>query len=255
MSSPLLTYEQVAAWHQRMALIDEEIAHLKTEQSDLQKKLAALAVIFGDIPTKPLHQLPPIPLAPVATPDLMTEAPEPPFELRSQRDTWQVELLSIFQSKKSPLSYEALKAEVEAGHLKGELAKSEKGFYHATARLQKRGVIAKYKGGLMLTTALREHLDLVQKGLKPDFPEIKISRPSPMADAIKLFLSIRPQGATGAEIIAHLKGDSRFSETLTKNNTGGYNVISRLLDRSEVVKFDKTYFAPELIDMEPHDAP
>ena len=110
--------------------------------------------------------------------------------------------------------------------------------YHAMSRLQKRDDLRKHRGWLFMTEDYEEHIRKVAAGEIDDVEEVSAfaNRHSPMGEAIKDFLDGHPEGVTSKEIIAYLKKDSRFVDTLTKNTTGAYNVISRLTKRGKIQK-------------------
>ena len=243
MTHALLTLEDVNKWQERLHEIEQEQQLLIRERDHIKKKLDAVQVILGSIP-EAVNLLMPrqIELAHSESPNHLQEAAT---QFEPERDSWPVELLKIFETKAGPLSYEQLKAEVDSGHLKGELSKSEKGFYHAISRLMKRNQLTKYKGWLIRPEDLATIKSMVEIGFRADLPEASTARVSPMGEAIKAFLAGKPQGVGGGEIIAHLKLDDRFRETLLRNATGGYNVISRLLERGEITKDGKLYYPLE----------
>lgn len=243
MTQTLLTVEDVLQWKARIEEIVQETHALKNERDALEKKLAAVEVIFGSIPKVGAPLSHPLPIAP---PDVSARRiQEAPREHEGERDSWPVEILKIFEPKRGPLSYEQLKSEVKAGHLQDEFAKSEKGYYHGISRLLKRGQLAKHKGWLIRPEDLQAIKSEVLLGLRSEIPEFTATRVSPMAEAIKGFLADNSRGVGGGEVIAHLKSDDRFRDTLLRNATGGYNVLGRLLDRGEITKEGKLYYPLE----------
>lgn len=243
MTHALLTLEDVSKWQERLHEIEQEQQLLTRERDDICKKLDAVQVIFGSIPKAVTSFV--LPQIEAMSSESLNHVQEAATLFEPERDSWPIELLKIFEAKDGPLSYEQLKIEVDRGHLKGELSKSEKGFYHAVSRLMKRNLLTKYKGWLIRPENLATIKSEVERGLRHDLPEASTARVSPMGEAIKAFLATKPQGVGGGEVIAHLKLDERFRETLHRNATGGYNVLVRLLDRGEITKEGKVYFPLE----------
>ena len=236
MNSALLTIADIDAWRSRLVEIASEEKRLMGEKADIHRKLEAVTVLFGRIPESDDG---PKALEVAGS----SEAGSTVYGVR--RGSWPEELARIFDELKRPLTYERLKEEAEQGHLKYEYAKSDKGFYHAVARLQQRGYLTKYKGWLFRTSDLKAHMADVEAGKVADVKDLTMgtARPSPMGDAVQELLKARPQGALGGEILAYLKADVRFAEALGRNATGSYNVLARLVSRGEIRKDGKTYFA------------
>ena len=80
------------------------------------------------------------------------------------------------------------------------------------------------------------HRKEVEAGRKDEIPEAVGAKRSPMGEEVKAYLIRHPHGVKSGDVVEYLKSDSRFSETLNKNATGGYNVISRLAKRGEIRK-------------------
>lgn len=236
----LLTLEDVRGWEDRLQAIGDEQARLEDERKLIQKKLEAVQFILGEIPGRE-H----------ATTPKITQESAPlvkrPTRSRSGKPSWASEIERIFDSEKKPLTFEQLKLEVDKGPLNGEFAKSDKGFYHAVSRLQGRDILRKHNGWLFRVGDLEAHLRQVSMGLIDDVSreDAEPTKKSPMAEAIKDFLAANPNGVESKVILAHLVEDPRFSETLTKNATGAYNVISRLAKKGEVEKVEGLVYPPD----------
>jgi hypothetical protein len=70
-----------------------------------------------------------------------------------------------------------------------------------------------------------------------------------LSDAILGFVCANPQGVKGAEVVAHLRKTTEFSEAISRNNSGAYNVLNRLLARGEIRKEGRLYL-PTSNDLE-----
>lgn len=236
MNSALLTIADIDSWRARLVEIASEEQRLMSEKDGIHRKLEAVTVLFGRIPENGGAS---------KAQDLATDAKEGSTVYGGRRGSWPEELVRIFDEQKGPLTYERLKEEAEQGPLNYEYAKSDKGFYHAVARLQQRGYLTKYKGWLFRTSDLQSHLTDVEAGKVADVKDLTLGtmRHSPMGDAVQDFLMARVQGALGGEVLAYLKADVRFAEALGRNATGSYNVLARLVSRGEIRKEGKIYFA------------
>lgn len=51
-----------------------------------------------------------------------------------------------------------------------------------------------------------------------------------------------PQGILAKDAVARLRGDERFADSITRNSSGGYNVIARPVDRKGIWKKDGKLF-------------
>ena len=232
MNRPLLTFEDVAEWQERLREIERVEADLRNEKSQIAKKLEAVKLLIGDFD----EGLPP------ESQDVAASKPSAPRS-RGGKPTWPSEIERIMEAERKPMTYDMLRAELDRGPLKGEYAKSEKGFYHAISRLQHRGYVSKHKGWLFRSDDLEAHLRAVKEGKANDVREASSQRNrSPMGEEVKEFLQIHRQGVESKEVISHLIKDPRFSETLNKNATGVYNVISRLVKRGEIRKEEKLLY-------------
>ena len=73
-NQPLLTLEQVMGWRDRVRQIGDVRRSLDDEESDLSRKLEAVKVLFGDIPTEETPSEEPAIDASSAEPDNQTDA-------------------------------------------------------------------------------------------------------------------------------------------------------------------------------------
>ena len=236
MTRSLLTYDQVATWRRRLEDIAREQNELASEKQNIERKLEAVAILLGD------EDLDDAPDELITQP--LDEADHSTTKSASPRITWPGEMVRIFKEVRRPLTPPALKDLLDQGPLHGEYERSDKGFYHALSRLQKKGVLQKHRGWLFLADDLKKHLRKVEAGEIDDLAEVPANaqRRSPMGEMIKEYLEAHQNGVKSAEVIAHLKEDERFVDTLTKNSTGAYNVISRLAKRGEIRKEGTTLY-------------
>lgn len=229
MTQPLLTFDDIAEWQARLAHIVREEECLATEKAGILKKLEAVMIIFGSIPKAVPESSEPLPV----------DTPDPPATRNgAEKPSWPAEIVRIFEALKGPLTYEELKDELDKGDLHGEFEQGNKGFYNAVTRLQKKKYLTKHRGWLFRIADLAAHMAKVSAGEAEEVKDFSggPERPSPMADKIKVYLESAPNGASSVHIIAYLKRDERFTETLRKNTSGAYNVIARLVSRGEIRK-------------------
>ncbi len=234
----LLSTDHVAAWLGRLKELDakDEAARKEAEARDVERrqllsKIEALKVLGVDLG---LEQ-PGVPVQSSAEFRL-----EPPAD-RHGRVTWVSEVLRVRDQFRKPMSFEDYRVEIDAGPLAGEYEKSDKGFYHAISRLQKRGDLVKHRGWLFHPSDFQDYRASVERGAD-ELPSVENKRPSPMGDAVKEFLLQNQGGVKSGDIVQHLKEDERFRETLEKNATGAYNVIARLAKRGEIRKEGRTVY-------------
>jgi hypothetical protein len=223
----LLTTDQVAQWRDRIRQIADSIITLEREREALHRKLEMVSELFGDQVLKAQDD---------GVPGAATR------KTKHRPISFPQEIRRVVESADGSVTYAELRDRLMQGQMVEALRTSDKGFYHGIARLQKQGKIVNHKGHLFSAVAFAKHMSDVKSGRKEDIAGPSVGRSSPMADAIIGFLAERSDGAQGPEIIAFLKKDDRFTDTLTKNNTGAYNVLARLLSRGEIRKNERTYY-------------
>lgn len=229
MAHAILTAEDVQKWRSRIEVIERDMSRLMLEAEVLRKKLEAVNILLGEDGDGPAQ--------------FVADESESGAISWGGRPSWPSEIKRIFEDLRTHLSFDQLRAEIEKGALRGEFAKSDKGFYHAISRLQDRDYLVKHRGWLFRKSDFEEHIRNVEAGLKSDIPEaVPSGRRSEMGEAVKRFLALHPNGATSAEIISYLKEDERFRDTLNRNATGAYNVIARLAKRGEIRKEGKVSY-------------
>src|SRR5690606_24222360 len=117
-----------------------------------------------------------------------------------------------------------------------KLAENDKGFYGAVQKLSERGAVIR-KGGFMFSpAAFEEYERRVKQGLEKEIVGSPTRRPAPLEDEVKRFLDGRADGAVGREVIDHIVSVPEFKEAASRNSTGVYNVLSRMVKRERIRK-------------------
>jgi hypothetical protein len=222
-----VTASDLAKWRSRLSSIEAEISALRAEQARLEE-MVALANKLASLMGVPIVQ----------TQDNVGDKKADEGSNGSRRFTITTKVLELINAAgKSTIS--DLRSALSEFVPEDQRSEGDKGFYHAIRRLAARGEIV--KAGLWCLS--KEYAD----SHRGEIPRLKndtySGRPSPLADAIKEFLE-KNQGVRGAEVIAYLETHDEFGESIRRNATGGYNVLSRLRKRGEIVKEgDKYYIA------------
>jgi len=158
--------------------------------------------------------------------------------------TWMSEISRLLSDERDGMTYEDLRAGINLGPLAERLKQSDKGLYGGVAKLEARGELTKHNGRLFDPDHHADFLRRVAVGLVEDTPHIsQQTRPSPMAEAIFSLLVVHPSGVDASEIVKNMKDHPQFSEVVSKNKTSVYNVLKRMIDRDQIRKEGKTYFA------------
>ena len=243
MTQALLTFDDIAEWRMRLAAIAVEEGKLAEEKSIIHGKLQAVEVIFGRVP-EPAPPPMPIRESEAKRNQPVVATSKPSTRSSHVRPSFPGEVARIFEAHRGPLTFEQVKGAIEKGPLGDDFRASTKGFYHAIARLQQRGFLTKHRGWLLKKIDLEEHQKQVTAGTAKELVDVSLGpeRPSAMGEAIKEFLSTKTGGVTSPEVITFLKADDRFAKSLTKNSSGGYNVIARLQQRGEIRKEGKLLY-------------
>jgi hypothetical protein len=136
-----------------------------------------------------------------------------------------------------------LRRKVEQGQLGESLRVSDKGYYHSIRRLAMRGEITKAHGRFFIPAGLS---DYEARGRdNPDFTPLVSSRKSPLVDTILGFISQQGGDVRGRDVVNHLLKDERFSAAISRNNSGAYNVLSRLVKQERLLKSGDSYRLPQ----------
>lgn len=167
---------------------------------------------------------------------------------RRQRVGWAEAILSaISEGPYKSLTFPEIRTAIMNGPLAERLKESEKGYYNALSRLQKRRAAVREGGRLFLPDGLRFFKVALEDG-RIDESFVDTHRPSPMADAIIDFVTQTGPYATASSIVEHLKSDPRFAGPVGRNATAAYNVLSRLVQREQLIKGDGGYSIPNNIE-------
>lgn len=240
MNDSVITNEMSRSWRNRLEVIDNQIARLMREREALAELISGAEkyqkLIERDASTR-------------------EELIEPSQERRTvsetvseasathRKPTFPEEVSKILSEKGGPLTYEDLRNELFRGPLAEALSESDKGFYHAIRRLEKRGKLVKHYGYLFSPKGFEEYNKKERDGLVPSLEKNpQSSRYSPMGEEVILFVNANPEGVLSKDIVSHLKKDERFSEVVEKNATNVYNVIARLVKRNQIIKVDRRIF-------------
>lgn len=216
-----VTSDDLDTWRAEVASIDHEIYKLTERKHGLNQRISAAETLFG-----------------LMSGELPANA-EP--KRKYGRQTF-VEVVRTAVIEAGRITSADLRKAVEDSALGSKLAESDKGFYHALARLSERGTIKRHRGWYFSAKAFHEHEEAMKAGA-PDVEEVGAVKKSPMAEEIASFVSLMGR-AKSSEILAHLLSRPEFRETLTANPTGAYNVMSRMVSRGELIKTEGRVYLP-----------
>jgi hypothetical protein len=235
-----LTGADVARWEAEARTLREEAEELMLQVSLRTLKAAALAdraktarelfaLIQGDDQPMPAN------ISPSAASTSSEEATLPPSPPR--KGSWREAVQTWVHGADKGLSPGDLRALIAAD--KGfheKFQASDKGFYHAIARLKKDGTIVRHGGRYYSPKAFSEnaHLPPPEDGYEP-LPAAEVY--SPMGEAIQDIVSANP-GIANKDIIKRLCTDVEFNATLTPHTSGAHNIIARLGRRGQIVRQD-----------------
>jgi len=172
------------------------------------------------------------------------EAPQLPLRRGRQKNpgSWTSVIHTILTKAGRGLVHAELRSEVAKSELADRLAKSDKGFYGAIAKLadQDPPLLVKYKGRLFDPVTYRKFKADVAAGRVADLEELPhMGNASPFRDAIlDVMKSSFPDGATSTEIIEELKKNPALISTVLRHPTHTYNVLARMIDNKELTKWD-----------------
>lgn len=235
----------IARWREESAALGRDIDDRQKRKAALDARIAKADELFrllaGDGPT--------LDEEPQASPPEAGHAPPPlkPVRTESGRNYGRVTFVeairgAILQSPEGRLSPQMVREALAQTEMGDRLKESDKGFYHAISRLSERGEIIKHNGWLFTPAAYLSYMEDVNSGRIEDLPP-EAQRPSPMA--LEIFRFLETNGpANGGRIVLHLLSRPEFKETLTKSNSGAYNVLSRLVKRTELAKDGPLYKLP-----------
>jgi hypothetical protein len=157
-----------------------------------------------------------------------------------RRSPWPGEILRhLRDGPYQSLASGELRSQIERGPLGNMLRASDKGYYHSVRRLALRGEITKAHGRLFIPTGLRDYE--AEGRDNAQFTPMVSVRKSPLTDTILAFISEKRDDVRGREIVDHLLKDARFSGPISRNNSGAYNVLSRLVKQGRLLKHGDSY--------------
>jgi hypothetical protein len=241
------TAEMIAVWEAECGRIDEEIAVLQGQRDAYRAMIKGAQALFPFT-----HRIgrPPDSVGagflPVAQ-SLGDDAPRRRGRPRKSAvpQTWTAVMEDILK-RLGRSSYDEMRTEIGKTHLAEKLEKTEKSFYGAIGKLAGSGLLIKHNGWLFSPEAYAQLLKDIEAGTAVDerAHSHNSAHQSPFGDAIKEFMNTKPEGALSSDIISELRKTPEFLDTIEKHKTHAYNVLSRLVDRGELVKGGGRYFPP-----------
>lgn len=235
----LLTVTQVRERVKEYRQWEAEIAALRSKMEEREKWFDllgslvgkdAVAALLGDLASRDRHK---------------TEATTT-RRVRGGQITWTAFIEEYVQSVNRPVDYSELRDAVSKSVLGPKLEASDKGFYGAILKLSNSGKVIK-KGVLLFSPdSYADYQRKVAEGVIEEISEAKMTaRPAPFEDRVKLFLDSCANGATGREVIDHMLTVPEFHESVRRNNTTVYNVLSRMVRRAQIRKIGQAYYSPD----------
>jgi hypothetical protein len=241
-----VTNEHIARWEREACEHDAHATSLLAEAGRQRGEAArkrALATMGRDLQAlsrAPVEELPTQLMAPNGSTSA-TWSGRPPLVMRTSgrgrphEGSWGEAVSRWIYAAPRGLSAADLRERIAADEtFSARIAVSDKGYYHALARLKASETITLHKGRYYSPQALADHLAAVERGEAADEP-VSVERPSPMGEAILDLVAANRDGVTGPQIVSALVTDEQFA-SLRKYNTGAYNVIARLESRQQIVR-------------------
>lgn len=226
----LLSSRIAAAWKAADAAYEAEIEDRRRRRDSLQKMIEgaeALGVVACEPSAEPI----------IETMRKVRAARTPATH------SWTSIIEEIVRRYATGISFDALRMEVKKSPYGSKMEESDKGFYGAIGKLKDAKKLVKYKGYLFTMAQHRQFVADVAAGKIADLVEISShNQSSPFGDAIMAFMNGRPNGATSSEIASDLKSNPEFLDTMNRNKTHFYNVLSRLVDKGELTKGGGRYY-------------
>jgi hypothetical protein len=160
--------------------------------------------------------------------------------------TWLTEIARILADEKDGVTYDDLRAGIDLGPLADRLRQSDKGLYGGVGKLEAKRELFKHNGRLFSPENYNDFMRRLKAGLVEDvqYPSQQ-ARPSPIGDAILAFINANPAGVESGQIVDELRRNPAFADVVTRNSTAAYNVLKRLLDRSQIRKEGRLYLPKE----------
>lgn len=242
--APTITQADIDLWRRELADIDAQVQTLEARRLLLSARVTKATELFELLRGETFNNMV------VLSPRENRVAPSAPAPVRSTdgRDYGRVTFVeavrgAVLNSPSGRLSLQELRATIADGELGERLAESDKGFYHAISRLTDRGEITKHKGWIYSPTALADHLVAVRHGKAEDDPApMQGGRASPMAAEVYNYLS-RVGPRQSRDVVRHLLNNAEFKASLSRNTTGAYNILSRMVARRQLSKDEQGRYA------------
>lgn len=174
--------------------------------------------------------------------------------------TWATEVLrAVQQSERGFLSYEGIREALRNGPLAEKLARTDKSFHGAVAKLHESGDLVRHNEHAFMPDVYQEHMEKVRRGQTEDVRPQNPARRSPLQDCIVEALEAADQELAGSDIIKFIirSGPSKISRSVRNSPNGVYNALGRMTDRGDLVKNEeeKTYRLPKKGDAENEISP
>mgnify|MGYP003676012010 CR=1 FL=1 len=243
----LVSPEQLHRWQHERERLASLIDEMQKRRSAIDRLIEAAMPFMGAMAQEGAQHVRdivaearahPQPLAPSssgAAVEQKGEAHESPD--KAPRGVWTATIRDALSRAPEGMTFGELKDEIQNGPLGDRLAQTSKSFYGAIGKLESRGVIAKHRGWLFTAETLDQFLKDVAAGKVADKEPLDVGRGSPMQDVvIELVRSAQPEGIKSSEVVAALRNHPEFGASVIRNATAGYNIISRLLNRGELMK-------------------
>lgn len=230
----LLKRSDLEQWEHECAELDKQINELRQRRDEVARRLERTRELLREIgrltgdPAKRRE---------TASPIVQTTPTR-----RRGKVSWTREISRILRENAGPVGFRELRAEIERGPLAERMARSDKGFYGAVGKLEKRGDLVKYKGWLFDPGAFRTFQHELAAGMRDDLEDKTHQRSSPMGNRILEILSRHPNGIESKRLVEELKRDPAFADVIKRNATSAYNVFTRLVKRGEIRKEGRVYY-------------
>ena len=228
-----------------IAEIDEKRREMERRRDESTNRLNRIRELMSELGLT--ARLQPAQATPESNDDRQDEHQDIEPEVEDdRRSPWPAEILQhLARGPYESLLSAELRQQVERGPLANLFRVSDKGYYHTIRRLALRRDITKAHGRLFTLKGLQEYEAALKAGGAPiSIVPIVAPRKSPLADTIIDLVASCPTGVRGREVINRLLQDERFSQSIGRNNTGVYNVLSRLVRYGRLEKRGEVYCLP-----------
>lgn len=163
---------------------------------------------------------------------------------RAKNGTWENEVVSIASNFPDGVGYPELKGRLSE-FLKQKLKTSDKAFHSALMKMDKKGVIIRRNEHVFIPRHHARFEEEVRSGVKKDVVPLRMATAShaPVETAVLSILRTASGPMKGAEIVREVIKVPEVGQAAKKNNTGVYNVLTRLIKQGRVEKdeSEKTY--------------